>query len=109
MASSLYAEGQTFQGYPELGLMAQRPEYRLVAETLADEATRKWIKLQASDEGEDKSDKIKRIEDEMERLDVRGNFRKIAEQDGLFGRGHLYLDTGDTDDAQELATNLGDS
>jgi hypothetical protein len=108
-ASSLMAEGQTFLGYSRLALMAQRAEYRLVAEALADEATRKWMKLKAKDENEDKSEKIKAIEAELDRMDVRGAFRKISEQDSFFGRAHLYLDTGDTDDAQELATNLGDS
>ena len=109
MGSSIYAEGQTFLGYSTLSLLAQRPEYRVVSETLADEATRKWIKIKAKNEGEDKSEKIKRIENEFERLDVRGHFRKTAEYDGFMGRGHIYLDTGDTDDKNELTTNLGDS
>ena len=104
-----FLEGQTFLGYPELAMMSQRPEYRMISEAYADEATRKWGKFKAKSENEDKASKIKAIEDEFERLDVRGAFRKCAEIDGLQGRAHIYLDTGDTDDPQELSTNLGDS
>jgi hypothetical protein len=107
--SDIYEEGQTFLGYPQLSLMAQRPEYRVISETLADEATRKWIEIKAASEDEDKSEKIRLIEEEFKRLRVRECFRKAAEQDGFFGRGHIYIDTGDTENAPELATNLGDS
>lgn len=109
IASAAYKEGQTFLGYSELALMAQRPEYRIMCETLADEATRKWIKLKAKSEDDDKAAKIKAIEDEFMRLGVREHFRIAAEKDGHFGRHHIYLDTGDTDNAEELKTNLGDS
>jgi len=107
--SAAYKEGQTFLGYSELALMLQRPEYRIMCETLADEATRKWIKFRAASEDESKSDKISAIEEEFKRLKVRENFRIAAEKDAGFGRHHLYLDTGDTEDPQELTTNLGDS
>jgi uncharacterized protein len=108
MASGAYAEGQTFLGYPELSLLAQRPEYRLIVETLATEMTRKWIDFRAKGDGEDKSERISKIQDEFERLNVRDAFRQAARNDGFFGRGHIYLDTGDGDDPQELGTNLGD-
>lgn len=55
----------------------------------------------------DKSDKIKQIEAELERLNVREAFKTIAEQDGFFGRSHLYLDTGSTDDPDELKLTIG--
>ncbi|MDE2106581.1 MAG: DUF1073 domain-containing protein [Patescibacteria group bacterium] len=104
---SVYAEGQEFLGYPELSLMAQRPEYRRISETMATEMTRKWIKVLASGD-DDKSLKIKRIEDAMRAYGVREVFKEMAEKDGFFGRSHLYLDTGDTDDRKELATSIGD-
>lgn len=37
------AEGLQFLGYPFLAELAQRPEYRVISETRADDATRKWI------------------------------------------------------------------
>ena len=101
-----FAEGQQFMGYPALALLAQRPEYRVISETIATEMTRKWIKLVANDGG-DKSDKIAKINAEMERLSLRDRFREIAEQDGFFGRSHLFLDFGNDDDGAELKTSIG--
>jgi uncharacterized protein len=40
---SLDQEGLIFLGYPYLAELAQRPEYRVISETIADDATRKWI------------------------------------------------------------------
>jgi hypothetical protein len=108
LGSDAYAEGQTFLGYPALAQLAVRPEYRLISETIATEMTRKWISIQGKGDGADKSEKIARIEAEFERLNVRDTFREIAVQDGLYGRAHLYLDTGDSDNQRELETNLGD-
>src|SRR5271154_4666648 len=36
-------EGLLFLGYPYLAELAQRPEYRVISVTIADDATRKWI------------------------------------------------------------------
>jgi hypothetical protein len=107
--SSAIAEGLTFLGYPDLAAMAQRPEYRVITEVIAEEMTRKWIRLHAEgDDKDDKAEKIKQLKDEMDRLDVQGAFRKIAEQDGYFGRAHLYLDTGDGSLPDELRLSIGD-
>jgi phage-related protein (TIGR01555 family) len=51
--------------------------------------------------------KLKEIDADMKRLDVRGKFKSIAEFDGWMGRSHLYIDTGDGDDPDELKSNLG--
>src|SRR5215472_15683569 len=103
-----YAEGTVFLGYSALASMAQRAEYRVVTETIASEMTREWIDLKVASGDETKADKVKAIEDELDRLDAQHAFRKVAEYDGFFGRGHLYLDTGATDDPDELITDLGD-
>jgi hypothetical protein len=124
-------DGTAFLGYAFLSLLSQRPEYRVVSETIAMEATREWIELQSSgdavakaageggdpdvDEDPDekkaeaqaKADKIKKIEAEFDRLKVQDAFRKFSEQDGYFGRAHLYLDTGDTDERDELVQSIG--
>ncbi|OIN06087.1 hypothetical protein BFS86_19470 [Shewanella algae] len=101
-------EGITFLGYAYLSELAQRPEYRVMSETIASEMTRKWIQFTSSaDEGEDKSERIKELEAEFKRLNVRDLFCRATEQDGFFGRGHIYIDTGDTDDPEELNKSIG--
>lgn len=103
-----YAEGTVFLGYSFLASLAQRAEYRVVTETIASEMTREWIEVKVASGDEAKEDKKKIIEDRLDNLDVQHAFRKVAEYDGFFGRGHLYLDTGMTDDPDELLTDLGD-
>ena len=88
-ANQVFAEGLEFLGYPYLAELAQRPEYRVITDTIATEMTRKWIKFQAVGE-EDKTAQIKAIEDEFTRLGVKDAFRKAAELDGFFGRAHIY-------------------
>lgn len=102
-----YQDGTVFLGYPQLALLAQKPEYRRMSERIATEMTRKWGELQSSGD-DDKTDKIKIIEAAMKRLNVRRAFREAAEQDLFFGRSHLYLDFGTTDDPDELKTPIGD-
>jgi uncharacterized protein len=104
-------EGIAFMGYPFLAELAQRPEYRRAVEIIALNMTRKWIKLKCTgDDPKAKSEKIKQLTAVMEKLDVRRAFRKVAEQDGFFGRAHLYLDFGAEveKDLDELKTTIGD-
>jgi phage-related protein (TIGR01555 family) len=105
--ASVGAEGVTFLGYAFLSELAQRPEYRVIAETIASEMTRKWIRFTAK-EGEDKADRIAELDAEFKRLNVRDMFCRAAEQDGFFGRGHIYIDTGATGDPDELKLSIGD-
>jgi phage-related protein (TIGR01555 family) len=105
--SGYYSEGITFLGYAYLSELAQRPEYRVISETIATEMTRKWIRFTSND-GKDKADKITELENEFKRLNVRDMFCRAAEQDGFFGRGHIYIDTGDTDSPDELQKSIGD-
>lgn len=105
--ASAYAEGTTFMGYPELSLLAQRAEYRVIFETIAEEITREWIEVKSTSDEKDESGKVKALVAELERLDVRGAFRKATELDGALGRGHLYVDTGQTDDRDELKISIG--
>jgi len=74
--------------------------------------TRKWIKVEAAGGDEaatSKTDKVKALEDELVRLRVQECFGKMAEDDGYFGRAHLFIDTGTPLDASnaELATPIG--
>lgn len=99
-------EGIHFLGFPYLAELAQRPEYRRISETIATEMTRRWIKLTAAGD-EDKTDRIAAINAALDRFSVQDLFRRVAEQDGFFGRAHLYIDLG-KDDPDELKTAIGD-
>lgn len=105
--ASIWTEGVTFLGYAFLSELAQRPEYRVISETIASEMTRKWIRFTAKDD-EDKADRIKELEAEFKRLNIRELFARATQQDGFFGRGHIYVDTGDGDNPDELKQSIGD-
>lgn len=99
-----YGTYGNFPGFAQLAIQAQVPEIRRMVEIIATEATRKWIKIQAS--GADKGEKIKEIEAALDRFHVRDLFRRALEGDGYMGRGHLFVDLGAT--GSELATSIGD-
>ena len=113
-AASQVMQGAWFNGVVALPMtllaeMAQRPEYRRISEVLATEMTRKWIRLKStSTDDQSKTEKIKQLDDELARLNARDAFRKLAEMDGLFGRAHLYIDTGQTGQDEELKSSIGD-
>lgn len=101
-----------FRGYPFLAALTQLPEYRKMSETIAKEMTRKFIKILAVGD-EDKSDKIKQIEEALVRFQVRDVFRQAVEMDGFFGRGQIYIDVNmpnskvpARDEADELESPL---
>ena len=102
--ASGYAE-LTWLGYPYLAELSQRSEYRQIVETLAKEMTRRWVKIVSKSE-EDKSDYIRQLEEEINRFKVRQAFRRVAELDGFFGRGQIFIDVGTTDNNEELKTPL---
>ncbi len=101
----LWGEGLAFPGYPYLAELSQRAEYRNGVDTIAEEITRKWIKFIATGD-EDKTDKIQKIEAAFKRFQIRDLFNHAAELDGFFGMGMIYIDTGATDDLEELKTDL---
>jgi phage-related protein (TIGR01555 family) len=100
-------EGQHFLGYSVLSAMAQRPEYRRIVETIATEMTRKWVRLINRKGDEQTQDRIDALTEAMERLCVRDAFRKVAEGDGFFGRGHLYIALDGDQVGDELKSPIG--
>ena len=104
--SGAFSEGVTFLGYPYLAELTQRPEYRVISEVIATEMTRKWIGLRAKGD-DNKDDKISELMDFLKYVDAQGSFYRLAEQDGFFGRSHLYFDTGDGDNPDELKMPIG--
>jgi len=105
--NAAFDQGYAFPGFTVLSEWAQIPEFRRPAEVYAREITRKWIEFQATGE-DDKTDKIKDIKAEFDRLDVQRALRTAIEQDGFFGRSQIYLDFGDkvNRDRAELKTPL---
>jgi len=103
-----FQEGYAFPGFSILSNWAQISEFRKSAEIYAREMTREWIKIQATGE-DDLSEKVSAIEGEFKRLSVQAKFREAIEQDGLFGRSQIFLDTGNIDDPHELKTELVES
>jgi hypothetical protein len=115
-------DGNGFLGYSFLSALAQRPEYRVMAETIADDATREWIDFDVvgdekanQEEAEKdpegfaermadpdekrkrvkeagKTDKVKALQDDQLRLEVAHRFHAQSRNNGFFGRSHLLLD-----------------
>jgi len=100
-----FAEGIGFMGYPYLAELSQRAEYRRPVEIIAEEMTRKWIKISAV--GNEKSEKVKDLTDKQKnKYHLKEAIKQALEHDGYFGIGMLYIDTGATDDVIELKTPL---
>lgn len=91
--------GRGFIGYPLCADLAQYGLMRAGVETLADEMTRKFPEFTAA--GNDEA--ARRMNEDMERLNVRAHFRTMAEYCGYFGGGLLYLDFGGSDLDKPLA------
>ena len=86
-----------FLGYQELSYMAQSSEYRAVAETNAEEMTRKWGKVKGAT-----PEKALQIEAELERLGVRDLFRKHIENDHLYGGSQIFIRIKGHEDKAQL-------
>jgi phage-related protein (TIGR01555 family) len=99
--------GTTFLGYTLLANLAQRPEYRRISEVLATTATDKWIEIKSKSSEKSHDSKIADITTFLSDIGTREAFKKLSEQDGFFGRSHLYLDTGDTENSSELSKSIG--
>ncbi len=101
------ADGVVFPGYARLAEMAQRAEYRHMVDTIATEATRQWLVFTSrTGQEQSKAARISQLEAEFTRLNVRDVLRRMAEMDGHYGMGLLYVDTGLSPVAGGLASPL---
>lgn len=90
--------GGGFPGFSYLSQLATRAEFRQMASGMATEVTREWIEFTSKqDDDNDTADKIKAIEDEFKRLNVRGAIQTAAEQDCYFGRAQIFLEIAGAD------------
>jgi len=103
---SAYAEGLVFLGFPYLATLAQRPEYRVVTETIASEMTREWVEFKSVSNDDDKADRIKDMQKADRDYGIQELLRKTTEGDGFFGRGHIFVDNGEEGD--DLKASIGD-
>ena len=90
-----YGYPDSFPGYPYLATLAQKPEYRKMVGAIAEQMTRKWIKLKTVGD-DDKADLVNQLYDAMERFKVKEKFKEAAEHDGYFGGGQIYIDVQST-------------
>lgn len=92
-----FEDGLAFLGYPQLAQMAQRAEFRKPCEVIAREATREWVEIRSDKQGGDETDneqaadRIKEIEREFERLNVRRIVRTNVLHGLLYGLGHVWI------------------
>lgn len=78
--------GMGFPGYTYLAELSQRSEYRAPTETIANEMTRVWVKLEGAED-----EKLAELEQAMVDFGIRDAFRMMAIYDGFFGRGNLFI------------------
>lgn len=90
-ASSVF-QGGGFPGFQYLSQLDTRAEYQAFSNKLSSELTRKWIKLTSSENsGDSTAEKIRLIEAEAKRLNIRGVFQTACKHDIKFGRAQFFL------------------
>lgn len=78
-----------------------------IDEVRRDEIKQEWADLIEQSEAKGtKAEKIKAITEEFKRLKVRALFQRAMEQDGWFGRSHIWLETCAPDNLDELVLPL---
>jgi phage-related protein (TIGR01555 family) len=98
MLAQAYPTGGGFPGFSYLSQLATRAEFRAFASALSTELTREWIEFTSKqDDDTDSADKIKAIEEEFKRLNVRNILQTAAENDCYFGRAQIFIDINGAD------------
>lgn len=110
-------ECSKFLGYPFLQVLSQNPLISAGVETIADEMTKKFVKLVHT--GDDSAntlcgmgseiaveDKLKILEAELKKFKISSLFRRCAEKTGYYGGCLAYVDTGGIDDPELLKSPL---
>ena len=95
--------GGGFPGFAYLSQLATRAEFRQMASALATELTREWLEFTSKqDDDTDSAEKIKLIEAEFKRLNVRAVIQTGAEHDCYFGRAQIFLEIAGADRSTPL-------
>ena len=90
-----FHEGLLFLGFPYLAELAQRAEYRMMAEKWAEHATRKWIDIDGLPDDR-KAEMDEFLGEGDTGLKLKSTMQQVVEGDWLFGRFHIFLDVGKT-------------
>lgn len=91
----------SFVGYGVLQQIAQQGLIRACIQTVSDDLSRKWIKI---DECEDPQ-KLEIIENELKKLHIKDLFHKAVTTTGYMGGAFIFIDTGEDDLTLPLAIN----
>lgn len=92
--TNMCTQYESFLGFAQLAQLAQKPEFRLMSEKVAEAMTRKWIEFSSTSKG-DKTERIKELTELMDRYQIRQLFEQAAFQDGIQGRVQLFVDLGE--------------
>lgn len=91
----------SFVGYGVLQQIAQQGLIRACIQTVSDDLSRKWIKI----DGCDNPQKLEIIENELKKLHIKDLFHKAVTTTGYMGGAFIFIDTGEDDLTLPLAIN----
>ena len=94
LLNEIPANRMGFLGYPYLAELTQIMEFRKISERTALELCRKWVTLKSRGDT-DKTKQIEKINEWLEKFEVKDQFRQAAIFEGWFGRCQLYVDVND--------------
>ena len=91
----------SFVGYGVLQQIAQQGLIRACIQTVSDDLSRKWIKIDGCDDPQ----KLEIIENELKNLHIKDLFHKAVTTTGYMGGAFIFIDTGEDDLTLPLAIN----
>lgn len=91
----------SFVGYGVLQQIAQQGLIRACVQTIADDLSRKWIKLTGCDD----SDKLEKLTNLLKDYHIQDLFHKAVTTTGYMGGAFIFVDTGEDDLTLPLAVN----
>lgn len=91
----------SFVGYGVLQQIAQQGLIRACIQTVADDISRKWIKVTGCDD----ADKLEEINNLIKDYHVQEKFHKAVTTTGYMGGAFIFIDTGEKDTSLPLAIN----
>ena len=91
----------SFVGYGVLQQIAQQGLIRACIQTVSDDLSRKWIKIDGCDDPQ----KLEIIENELKKLHITDLFHKAVTTTGYMGGAFIFIDTGEDDLTLPLAIN----
>lgn len=91
----------SFVGYGVLQQIAQQGLIRACIQTVSDDLSRKWIKVDGCEDPQ----KLEKIENELKKLHIKDLFHKAVTTTGYMGGAFIFIDTGEDDLTLPLAIN----